>query len=108
MTSPAETMRAAAKLMRERADAMEAEMRRNPYWGLSGELDERYRAGVKDGLGGAAAEMAAAFDLSAVRSLADLLMKLAWLDDVDPGGLGADIDGKLRRMCRHYLGEVTA
>jgi hypothetical protein len=105
-------MREAAKLMRERADLMAAEMGAEagapypPYWTrINGDVDERYRAGVKNGLGGSAGEMAAPFDLSTAYYLAELLMKLAWLHDVEPGALGADIDGKLLRMCRAYLGE---
>lgn len=68
--APAADLRRAAALMRERADAMDAEMKRKPkMWGCG------YRDETAAALGGPAGEMAAPWDQASVRAVAD------WLDE---------------------------
>lgn len=72
--SPAVTMRRAAALLLERADAMDAEMRSSRYWGFADAVTtpeaEVYRRGVSGGLGGASGELAAPWTPEANRALA--------------------------------------
>jgi hypothetical protein len=105
--TPAETIRAAAKLMRERARAMAAEMETNPYWASDPEQSpapaegERYRDGVKGGLGGASGEMASAWDIDANLAAAEWLDASAQMWDE-----GTEwTEGLI--LARAYLGEVT-
>jgi hypothetical protein len=74
---PADTMRRAAQLMIDRADAMDAELRTNRYWGFADAEwtipADVYRRGVAGGLGGPAGEMAAPWTPDANRALAGWL-----------------------------------
>lgn len=107
--SPVSVLRRTATLMRERADAMEREMSdpENPYWrcATGATPDENYRAGVSNGLGGASGEMAAAWDLSANRAVADWLdVEAAIAERRLPDDSGI-IHAVLRIACA-YLGEA--
>jgi hypothetical protein len=84
--TPAESLRRAAALLGERAEAVEAEMAspQDRYWGETG--SESYRTGVRNGLGGASGELAALLTPEAARSLS------AWLTSTanratEPGGI---------------------
>jgi hypothetical protein len=70
--SPAATIRRAARLLADRADAMDAELQANPYWGCSEGTPpaEAYRQGVAGGLGGASGDLAAPWTPEANRALA--------------------------------------
>ena len=100
----------ASALMLQRADAVEAEVS-GPglYWRATGgdDLDARYRAGVDNGLGGAAGKMAAAFDLSTCRAVAALLDRIAWMIGMDAGLAGRVGVDESVAIARAYLaGEV--
>jgi hypothetical protein len=75
--SPAATMRRAAQLMLDRADAMDAELRTSRYWGFADAVTtpkaEVYRRGVSGGLGGASGDLAAPWTPEANRALANWL-----------------------------------
>lgn len=103
----AETIRRAASLMLERADAMDADLRANDYWGApsADETEGAYRLGVAGGLGGAAGELAAPWHPEANRAVARWLQIQAADLDVwgkDPGGFWA----YALELARHYLGEA--
>ena len=106
-----EVMRRAAALIRERAGAVEAEMSGPSFYWRSiggGDLNARYRAGVDNGLGGAAGEMAKAFDLATCRAVAALLDKIAWMVGMDAelaGRVGVD---EAVAIASAYLGEGGA
>jgi len=108
--TPAETLRRAAKLIRERVEALRAEMTENAYWGYpsAGSADAAYRIGVDGGLGGAAGEMAAPWDLSANAAVAALLDKIAWMVGMDAELLGRVGVDETLAVARAYIGEVPA
>ena len=102
---PAETLRRAAALLAEHAGAVEAEMADpgNRYWGGTG--SDRYRTGVRSGLGGASGELAALFTPDAARSLA------GWLEEVASdrhATLPAWVEAAALTVARACLGEVPA
>ena len=105
--TPAQIIIRAAKLIAERADAMEAEMATSVYWECPdpGECctsaDDRYRAGISNGLGGAAADTAGAWDLTTQRAV------VAWLEDAAKA-YGTDVyawPGHSLKVACAYLGE---
>jgi hypothetical protein len=78
--TPAATIRRAAEAMRKHADAMQAEMAQPSYsWGRPGDgtLDERYRSGVDDALGGASGVLASHWDLATTWAVAAWLVREA-------------------------------
>jgi len=118
--TPAETIREAAKLMRERAEAVDAEMASNPYWASDPEQSpaparsERYRLGVTGGLGGASGEMASAWDIDANLAVGDWLDSEAGRADGMDGYEDSDAYPLMLEGFRHplavarlYLGEVA-
>jgi methylmalonyl-CoA mutase N-terminal domain/subunit len=102
-------MARAAEYIRQRADAMEAEMADpfRSYWRFetAADANTRYRAGVANGLGGPAGEMAAPWDLATSRAVAALLDKIAWMVGMDAelaGRVGVD---EAIAVARAYLSD---
>lgn len=107
--TPDATMRRAASLMLERADAMDAELATSDYWGWSSAEDtaEVYRDGVSGGLPGAAGALAGPWNPEANRALARWLQLEAgqyaiWGQD-DIGHFAYALD-----VARNYLGEAPS
>jgi len=76
--SPVDQLRAAAKILLQRADEAEADVDTNPAWRSA--LTDRpdwYANGVRNGLGGPAGELAALMHPGACRALAELLNHFA-------------------------------
>jgi len=107
--TPAETMRAAASLMIERADAMDAEFKTNAYRGWSGSKDagDVYRQGVVNAMGGAGGELAAPWSPEASRAVARWL-HLAAADYAAWGKDAAGHHAYALDVARHYLGEAES
>lgn len=70
---PAELLRAAAARLRTLAEAASEDLKTNPYWRSELRPDAPYANGVRNGLGGAAGDLAAALTPEAATALADWL-----------------------------------
>lgn len=82
--SPAETVRRGAEKMRGLAQAALRDVAENDYWNgccPAAGNDDAYRHGVRDGLGGPAGELAAAFTPDVALLIADQWDEVA--DDMD-------------------------
>jgi hypothetical protein len=115
VSAEAETLRRAARLMRERAEAAtcvfpwRAEGRDvtatqdydgfDPDWNMGFTLAACMRQDE--------AEHIASWHPLVALAVADLLDKLAWLHDVAPEALGVDITGRVLKVARAYLSEAA-
>jgi hypothetical protein len=99
--SAGETLRRAAALLNEHAQAVEDDMAspQDRYWG--GTSSERYRIGVQNGLGGVPGDFAALFTPAVARDLAE------WLT-AEAGYEFAGIPDIPLAVARSLLGEVPA
>ena len=105
--SPAEQLRAAAEVLRQHADAAEADVDTNPYWESA--LTERpdwYANGVRNGLGGPSGEYAALMHPGVGHALAQWLDSWTGIDLYEAGSLPEDARHALA-VARAITGDTT-
>jgi hypothetical protein len=101
--TPVEELRTAAEQMKADADDARAEMTGNPYWG--GDVsDAAWASGVDNALGDVAGRVMARWTPGVIKSVADLLDKLAWMGGLDPDLLSHVGCDEALVIARAYLG----